>query len=449
MPAVDRLRQLDSSVPEVDPDLILRRVRHQAHRQRAVRVRVAAGVAVVVAVATLSVLTWSHDDSTVDTTGTGLPDVLVPSGPMLPKKLPAGFGLAWVDVYEAAASTPTTGAVWTPDAAASYALGYQTAGLEMELEMYPGVGLDISTVRRDWAEPSEVISDEPGAIVVADGPATDGGRLLIQFDGGTVLVNQNRSESTRPFPSLDTLVSFARSFRTVSAAEWTSTIAGADLAPPTGVRSQQVLVDGDGWQLDGLAFRAPRAVTSPSLQVTFDTEDQAVTDAGPLAIGQPNDPNRGIEITLARNGDALVVAYGTAPASAATIRLGFTGGTVTAPVVRFHDVTAFAVEVGHVDEGPRLVQALDASGAVVAAVLDNAQGPCPQGGTMTASVPDVIGLALWDAIRELDAAGMTIIGTGTPPTDPNGDDAIVTAQEPPAGDTVPAGSCIGLRTTTP
>ena len=68
---------------------------------------------------------------------------------------------------------------------------------------------------------------------------------------------------------------------------------------------------------------------------------------------------------------------------------------------------------------------------------------------MTASVPDVIGLALWQAIRELDAAGMTIIGTGTPPTDPNGDDAIVAAQEPPAGDTVPARSCIGLRTTTP
>ena len=169
MPAVDRLRQLDSSVPEVDPDLILRRVRQQAHRQRAVRVRVAAGVAVVVAVATLSVLTWSHDDSTVDTTGTGLPDVLVPSEPMLPKKLLAGFQRAWVDVYEAAGSTPTTGAGRTQDAAASYALGYQTAGLELELEMYPGVGLDISTVRRDWAEQPEVVSDEPGAIVVADG----------------------------------------------------------------------------------------------------------------------------------------------------------------------------------------------------------------------------------------------------------------------------------------
>jgi hypothetical protein len=62
----------------------------------------------------------------------------------------------------------------------------------------------------------------------------------------------------------------------------------------------------------------------------------------------------------------------------------------------------------------------------------------------TVAVPDVVGKALPDAIAAVEAAGFKVVGDGTPPGDPTGDSAIVTAQEPSG--LVPAGACIGFRT---
>jgi hypothetical protein len=65
-------------------------------------------------------------------------------------------------------------------------------------------------------------------------------------------------------------------------------------------------------------------------------------------------------------------------------------------------------------------------------------------GAASVKVPNVVGMALRPAIAIVEAVGLHVIGDGTPPGDPTGDSAIVTAQEPDG--LVPAGSCIGFRT---
>jgi hypothetical protein len=64
--------------------------------------------------------------------------------------------------------------------------------------------------------------------------------------------------------------------------------------------------------------------------------------------------------------------------------------------------------------------------------------------TATVAVPVVVGMTLRDAIHEVEAVGLNVVEYGTPPGDPTGDSAIVTAQKPDG--VVPAGSCIGFRT---
>lgn len=74
---------------------------------------------------------------------------------------------------------------------------------------------------------------------------------------------------------------------------------------------------------------------------------------------------------------------------------------------------------------------------------------CVAYGATTIEVPDVKGLALSDAIARARQAGMNVIDSGVPSKDPTGDDAVVLAQEPPAGLSVPEGACIGFRTSWP
>lgn len=71
---------------------------------------------------------------------------------------------------------------------------------------------------------------------------------------------------------------------------------------------------------------------------------------------------------------------------------------------------------------------------------------CVADGPLTIDVPDGIGLPLTEAAIRMQRAGLNVVGTGTPSGDPTGQDAIVRAQEPPAGTRVPRGSCIGFRT---
>jgi len=74
--------------------------------------------------------------------------------------------------------------------------------------------------------------------------------------------------------------------------------------------------------------------------------------------------------------------------------------------------------------------------------------PCVDDGDRAVDVPDVVGLTLAEAIRRLETVGLRVVDNGTPPGDPDSENAIVTAQEPAAGASVPPGSCVGFRTET-
>jgi PASTA domain len=71
---------------------------------------------------------------------------------------------------------------------------------------------------------------------------------------------------------------------------------------------------------------------------------------------------------------------------------------------------------------------------------------CVADGPATIDVPDGVGLPLTEAAIRMQRAGLNVVGTGTPSGDPTGQDAVVRAQEPPAGMRLPQGACIGFRT---
>lgn len=71
---------------------------------------------------------------------------------------------------------------------------------------------------------------------------------------------------------------------------------------------------------------------------------------------------------------------------------------------------------------------------------------CVADGDRSITVPNVVGRPLTDAITAMQQAGLQVVGTGTPEGDPTGRGAVVQAQEPPAGERVPPGACIGFRT---
>ena len=71
---------------------------------------------------------------------------------------------------------------------------------------------------------------------------------------------------------------------------------------------------------------------------------------------------------------------------------------------------------------------------------------CVADGDRSITVPDAVGRPLGEAIIAMQQAGLHVVGTGTPRGDPTGSVAVVRAQEPPAGERVPLGACIGFRT---
>jgi beta-lactam-binding protein with PASTA domain len=61
-------------------------------------------------------------------------------------------------------------------------------------------------------------------------------------------------------------------------------------------------------------------------------------------------------------------------------------------------------------------------------------------------VPNVLNETLPSAIDIVHAAGLNVVDNGVAEGDPTGDGARVRAQEPPAGEHVPLGACVGFRT---
>lgn len=72
---------------------------------------------------------------------------------------------------------------------------------------------------------------------------------------------------------------------------------------------------------------------------------------------------------------------------------------------------------------------------------------CVADGPSTVEVPEALGLPLEEAAIRMQLAGLTVVGSGTAGADDSSEpDAVVQAQEPPAGVSVPAGACVGFRT---
>ena len=75
---------------------------------------------------------------------------------------------------------------------------------------------------------------------------------------------------------------------------------------------------------------------------------------------------------------------------------------------------------------------------------------CESNGPRTITVPDGVGLPLEEAAIRMQLAGLNVVGSGVAgPDDPSDPDAVVRAQEPPADESVPLGSCVGFRTNPP
>jgi beta-lactam-binding protein with PASTA domain len=71
---------------------------------------------------------------------------------------------------------------------------------------------------------------------------------------------------------------------------------------------------------------------------------------------------------------------------------------------------------------------------------------CVASGEVATVVPDVIGETLPDAIDIVQGAGLNVVDDGVVEGDPTGEGARVRAQEPPGGEQVPLGACVGFRT---
>jgi hypothetical protein len=75
---------------------------------------------------------------------------------------------------------------------------------------------------------------------------------------------------------------------------------------------------------------------------------------------------------------------------------------------------------------------------------------CIADGPRTVEVPDAVGLPLEEAAIRMQVGGLTVVGSGVAEADdPSDPEAVVQAQEPPAGVSVPVGACVGFRTGPP
>jgi PASTA domain len=158
------------------------------------------------------------------------------------------------------------------------------------------------------------------------------------------------------------------------------------------------------------------------------TLDQDRNLARIVVRSAPEQPELVVELDLAHVGDPQAIAP---PGSSRWIcveRLGGTDpGTDCRPGTRFAATTT---------------STLTASTGTSA----SAASKCVASGQAVTVVPDVLGTTLPDAIDIVQGAGLNVVDDGVPEGDPMGEGARVRVQEPPAGQHVPVGACIGFRT---
>ena len=189
--------------------------------------------------------------------------------------------------------------------------------------------------------------------------------------------------------------------------------------------------------------------------------DWYLTDQDLLPLDPIPGPARAIAIT-SNHGSPRAVAFLTGDGGSSSIEVYRTGveqtqtidlGEVRAWDIQWSDDDRYLVVSG-TDEGGRghLVQIVEAATGKTTEVLfdDWVQGaqlisPRPSANSGGLEVPDVRGLVLADALTVLGEAG--IVGSVID-FDSHDEDAVVRAQEPGAGQRIPVGSVVGLRTLT-
>lgn len=436
----ERLAGWDRPTPEVDADGLLSRVHRTVRRRRRRRAVLGFAAVLVLLGGALAALIGDRGDTEVDTVG---PGQIMPVR-YLPDAVPAGFELAWVDDRDEPVAPPAEPETWPSDTATSaYAYGYRTDSVELDVDVFPGYTLDAAAAARAWQGDGDVqvMSEDPGrGAVLLESNGMQ--HAVMEIEGAVVRVTAHGLGGASSAVGFELLDSFVRSLRVVEEDEWQAAIAPADVAPPFGERGAgTVLIDGGDWKLAQVPYREPRSTTRDALVLrpggTSAGEERYFADEPALG------PDVRWKLLDVRE---QTVAWGIAAPEVAIVRFWYLDGTVEARTVPFGNNTAFAVDVG-AHAGPiRQITALDAGGRPIYGETDPGRViTCPDGADRTISVPDVVGMELRAAIAAVEDVGLTVRGTGTPLGDPV-EDATVTAQEPPAGTTVPAGACIGLRT---
>jgi hypothetical protein len=438
----ERLLGWEPPSPDVDADELLTRVRRTVRRRRQRRFVMESVAVFALFAGALLALVNDDDDTVIDTIGPGL------SAPVryLPENVPDEFVLAWVDDRQDPVAPPAEAEPWEAGVASAYAYGYRSDTVELDVDVFPGYTLDTGDVARSWGADgdTQVMVDEPGrGAVLMESNGLQ--HAVVEIDGAVLRIVSHGlgdEESTMPFGFLH---SFALGFRVVDEQAWQAAIETADVAPPFGVRSAEVLIRGDGWALEGRRTRPPASITQAALALSFNPPSTAQDDMGSL-ITEWSDLDHNIDPQLTTDDSGRTVAWGVAPPGTASVRLRFAMATVIAPAVPYASATAYAVDVGDQALQLRLVEALDSKGAVLVGMVDATERSCADSGDEHVTVPDLVGMKLWDAVASASRAGLNVVGTGTSAGDPTGDEAMVTAQAPEAGAPVPPGACIGFRT---
>lgn len=294
--------------------------------------------------------------------------------------------------------------------------------------------------REDGDDEVRLRSEGPGRGAVFK--ESDGWQyVVIEIEGTVVHITAHglgEAESTVGFEFLD---AFIQSFRVVDEDDWRAAIATADVATPFGEQGAgSVLIDGGAWQLAQVPYREPRSLTREALVLRSDGTGPADRHFADEPALPPDVRWKLFDVR------SQTMAWGIAAPEVALVRFWYLDGTVEARTVPFGNNTAFAVDVS-AHAGPiRQITALDAAGQPIYGEADPGRViTCPDEADRTITVPDVVGMGLRAAIAAIEDAGLTVRGDGTPLWDPS-EDATVTAQEPPAGQTVPSSACIGFRT---
>ena len=234
---------------------------------------VAAAVIAVLGVAGLGLASSRSDGPSVTASAGG------PDGPAwLPAVVPGGAALVSVhtfppDGWEAPAqpwATPGRSTLSYRD------LTHPAGEPGFDLEVFPGMALDVDAARAGLGDDSELVRVGGAAGVRVRGlGASTSDRIIWQVSGSVLRIDAIGISS-------DEALAVATSVRTVDEATWAEALDGADIAPPYGFRGETATVSGNGWAITAGMYRQTFGL--PSGCAVLELDDPRPDD---LEVGDP------------------------------------------------------------------------------------------------------------------------------------------------------------------